>query len=148
MNQEYNAKNHDDGIRGRVKNKKLCAEFLLALEEGQQQLSSNSTYPVFQRCKLNGVTYHAFKRSDQLHNSSVCKFKTLNGTLSFGSICCFCFCNQIPLAIIEVFDQVEDAFKDVQNSAISELNQFLLEYSCVFRVHKTVSQQCPFLLFY
>lgn len=48
LDQEYRAENHEDGVRGRVKNKKLCTEFLQALHQGQY-LSSSSIFTVFSR---------------------------------------------------------------------------------------------------
>lgn len=132
LDQEYHAENHDDGVCGRVKEQKLCSEFLQALYQAGYH-SSSSTFPVFSRYKLNGVLYRKWKDSEQLRNSSVCKFKTECGLPAFGSIHCFCFCNKIPVAILAVFESVRDAFEGVQASTISEINSFLTTKSCIFK---------------
>ena len=57
LDQEYNAESHDDGIRGRVKQKKLCPDFLQALHNGNYD-TSNGVFPVFPRYKHNSVVYY------------------------------------------------------------------------------------------
>lgn len=65
LDQEHRAQNHDDGIRGRAKQKKLCAEFLQAISDGNFSTSS-STLLVFPRYKLNGILYQTWKTSEKL----------------------------------------------------------------------------------
>ncbi len=141
LDQEYNAENHEDGIRGRVKNRRLCTEYLEALREGNYS-TSNPIFPVFPRYKFNGVLYQTWKSSKQLRNSSVCKFRNVHGITQVGSIRCFCLCDKVPVAIIAVFGAIKDAFEEVQNATIPELNTFSLTNSCVFKVDKlSVLQQ-------
>ena len=87
---------HEDSIRGRI-HKKLCTEFLQALDR-ENYTSSSSTFPVF-LYKLDGVLYQTWKKTGQLRNSSICKFSAANGTSAFGSIHCFCLYNKVPVAI-------------------------------------------------
>ena len=88
LDQEHRAENHGDGIRGRVKHLRLCTEYLQALREGKFS-TTNSTFVVFPRYKLNGVLYCTWKSSKQLRNSSVCKFKTEDETTAFGRFVVF-----------------------------------------------------------
>jgi hypothetical protein len=134
LDQEYHAQNHDDGVRGRVKKKELCSDFLQALHQAGY-CSSSSALPVFSRYKLNGVLYKTWKDSEHLRNSSVCKFKTESGSIAFGSIHCFCFCNATPVAIMAAFGSVRDAFEGVPASTIPEITSFSMTRSCVLKVH-------------
>ena len=138
LSQENNATNHDNGIRGRVKHKKLKATHLQALREGNFS-TSDSTFPVFPRYWLNGVLYKSWKKSEKLRNSSVCKFKKVDGRIAFGSIhYCFCFCAKIPVGIIAVFNcnYVKDPFEEMLPATIPELNPYLLTNSCILKVRK------------
>lgn len=81
----------------------------------------------------------AWKNSKQLRNSSECKFTCMNGTISFGSILCFCFCIKVSVAIISTYELVQDAFEEVPRSTIQELNTFAITKSCVFRIEKLSS---------
>ena len=133
LDQEYHTQNHDDGVRGRVKKKELCSDFIQALYQAGY-CSSSSTFPVFSRYRLNGVLYITWKDSEHLRNSSVCKFKTESGSIAFGSINCFCFWNTTPVAIVAVFGSVRDMFEGVQASTIPEITSFLMTRSCIFKV--------------
>lgn len=135
MGQEYNAENHEDGVRGRVKNQVLSTEFLQALHE-EQCSTSTSTFPVFPRYKLRGVLYQTWKSTKSLRNSSVCKFDTVDGKTAFGSIRCLCLCDTIPVAIVALFGSAIDAFEEVQRATIQELNTFSCTNSCIFKVQK------------
>ena len=141
LDEEYNAKEHNDGIRGRVKNTVLCTEFLQALHQSNFLIDLGSTFSVFQRYQSNGVVYKALKDSEQLRNSSACKYKAVGGSTAFGLIHCFCLCNKTPIAIIAVFGSVEDAFKNIPRSGIPELNSFLLTKSCIYKVKKMVTKR-------
>lgn len=140
MDADYNAKDHEDGVRGRVKQKRLSPEFLQALNEGNY-VTSNPIFPVFCRYKQNGILYKTWKNADQLRNSSVCKFLTANGTQLFGSIQYFCLSATVPVAIIAAFRPAKDAFEGVERATIPDLNLFSLTNSCVFKVEKVQQLQ-------
>ena len=101
LDEEYRKNRHDGEIRGKVKLKQLTSECLKALQEGNFPIS-DKFFLVFPRYKLNGVTW---KNSDQLRNSSACKFTTSSG-IKYVSICCFCICNKNPTAIIAIFNSM------------------------------------------
>ena len=135
LDQEHKVSNHEDGIRGRVKHKELCTQFLEALHAANL-CSTKSTFPVFPRFKLNGILYGTWKGSKRLRNSSVCKFMKETGVPGFGSIHCFCYCDQIPVAIIADIGSVKNAFQDIPRSTIQELNFNASKYSCIFKCEK------------
>ena len=64
LDQEYNAENHADGVRGRIKKRKLYQEFLQALQDGNYDIS-NDNFVVFMRYKHNGILYQALNNSEQ-----------------------------------------------------------------------------------
>lgn len=82
--------------------------------------------------KLSGILYTTCKNSKQLRNSSECQFTTRNGTLSFGSVQCFCVCAQMPIAIIATYGLAKDAFEKVPRSRIHDLNTLSQTKSCIF----------------
>lgn len=135
LSRQYNKENHQDGVRGRIKQKRLSAEYIQALEDGNYDVS-NPAFLVFPRYKQSGILYTTWKNSKQLRNSSECQFTARNGTVMFGSIRCFCFCSHTPVAIIASYGQVEDAFQRVPLSRIHDLNTHSLMKSCIFQVEK------------
>ena len=140
MDADYNAEDHKDSVRGRVKQKTLSQEYLQALNEGNFD-TSNPLFPVFDRYKLNGILYIRWKNSDQLRNSSVCKFLSANGTQLFGSIQSFCLSATVSVAIIAAFHPAKDAFEGMQRATVPDLNISSLTKSCVFKVEKTQQLQ-------
>lgn len=138
MDEDYNTKSHEDGVRGRVKLKKLSSEFLNALNEANYDIS-NPTFPTFSRYKHNNILYQVWKDSKQCRNSSVCKFMDMNGTTLFGSIRCFCISNGLPVAIIAKFGSIKDAFEGLQRATIHELNNFSSTKCFIFKVERLSS---------
>lgn len=60
LGREYNAENHEDGVRGRMKKKKLCPDFIQGLREGNYDIS-NPSFVVFPRYKQSGILYTTWK---------------------------------------------------------------------------------------
>ena len=117
----------DNRVLGRVKHTQLRVDYIKALEDAQFSVLS-STLPVFSRYRLEGVVYQVCN-SGRLRNSATCKFKKADGSVEFGTICCFCFCNRIPVAIISTFSSVKDLFDGLQPSSIRQFDNLS---SCVF----------------
>ncbi len=85
LDKKHNTESHMDGVRGRVKHKRLCTTFVQALSEANF-FAANARVPVFPRYWLNGVLYKTWKTSKQLRNSSVCQFKKENGVTAIVNV--------------------------------------------------------------
>ncbi len=86
------------------------------------------------RYKHRGILFRVFK-NDQKRSSSVCKFISQEGVLCFGSIQGFCLCDETPVAIIETFSSMKDAFEGLHSKNFEDLNFLVTTKPCVFKVY-------------
>ena len=134
LDQKYNAESHADEVRGKVKPKKLNAEFIQALQEGNCD-TTNDTFVVSMRYKHRDTLFQTIKNSDKKKDSSVCKFISKKGVIKFGSIYCFCLCGGNHIAIMNSFETTKDAFEDILSSNIEKFNSLARTKPCFFKVY-------------
>lgn len=124
----------DTCVLGRIKNELLQPEYITAIKKANFSVST-PIVPVFSRYKLNGTVYQVYN-SSRSRNSSVCKFKRMNGTTAFGSITCFCLCDSTPIALLATFQSPKDVFDGLCPASIELLNSHSCNISCIFKVAK------------
>ena len=117
-------------IKGRISHKKLDTK------AGSALLSANfidtihplPTLPICERVKSKSILYTTRKNEDQrVRNSSICIFKH-ESQLLFGSIMQFCFSKGETVAVIRVFEHVQQSLLDsVDSPRIPELNYSVCE---------------------
>ena len=117
-------------IKGHIPHKKLDSKVSSALLSANfiSTIDPLPTLPICERVKSKSILYTARKNNDQrVRNSSICIFRH-ESQLLFGSIMQFCFSNGETVAIINVFEHVQQSLLDsVDLPRIPELNHSMCE---------------------
>ena len=120
----------DVEAKGRISHKKLDMKTASALLSGNfiRTIHPLPILPVCERVKSKSILYTTRKNEDQrVRNNAVCIFKH-ESQLRFGLITQFCFSNGEIVAIIKVFEQVQQGLLDsVGQPRVPELNHSMCE---------------------
>ncbi len=73
LNNKYRSDIHVDGIRGKIKQRKISAKFVEALRKGDF-VHDSEFFIVFMKYEYNGVLYCAAKNIELKRDSSFCQF--------------------------------------------------------------------------